>query len=56
MGRLIVFLLSLIIFLLLILVISKVIPQSGRKITHYEKRKSFDDDIEAVVKKVKLNS
>lgn len=54
MGRLILFMLALGIFLLGIWAVSKIIPLSGRQMTHDEKRKSFDEEIEAVAKKVKM--
>ena len=54
MGRLILFTLALGIFLLGIWVVSKILPLSGRQMTQEEKRKSFDADIEAVAKKVKM--
>lgn len=55
MGRLIIFLLSLAIFLLVILLTSKLMPLGGRKkLTHEEKRKSFDADIEEVAKRIKM--
>jgi len=53
MGRLLFLLLCLIVFLLIILVVSKFIPLGGRKqMTHNEKRKSFDEDIQAVAKEI----
>ena len=54
MGRLILLILALGIFLLGIWAVSKIIPLSGRQMTQEEKRKNFDDDIEAVAKKVKM--
>ncbi len=53
MGRLIIFLLLLIVFLLGILVVSKLLPLGGREETHKNNRKSFDKDIEEVAKRVK---
>lgn len=56
MGRLIIFLLVLIVFLLGILVTSKIFPLFNRYKSQDEKRKSFDKDIEEVAKKIKSNN
>ena len=55
MGRLIILLLFLIVFLLCILVVSKIIPLSGREKSYNNGRKSFDRDIDEVAKRVKMN-
>lgn len=54
MGRLILFMLALGIFLLGIWAVSKIIPLNGRQMTQEEKRKSFDEDIEEVAKRIKM--
>lgn len=54
MGRLVFFLLALGLFLFLIRVVSKIIPLSGREMTHEEKIKSFEDEIKTVDKKLKM--